>query len=179
MRFAPLKHTGNSRDAKEEAQWICDRIGELLYGEYTDHTNTTRAMEAADILVVTPYNAQRVCIERMLRERGINGVAVGTVDKFQGQEAAVVFYSMATSSGDDLPRDIAFLYELNRFNVAISRAKALCVLVASPALLRPACATIEEMEMVNLLCRYVEEATIRRMPTSSYVKTDIKSFASV
>lgn len=159
LRFMPLVHTGNSRDSKEEAQWICDRIAELANGTLTDDKGRTRALSPADILVVTPYNAQRATIERMLRARGIDKVAVGTVDKFQGQEAAVVFYSMATSTGEDLPRDIAFLYERNRFNVAISRAKALCVLVASPALLRPVCNTIEEMEMVNLLCCYVEEAT--------------------
>ena len=84
--------------------------------------------------------------------------AIGTVDKFQGQEAPVVFFSMATSSGDDLPRNLEFLFSRNRLNVAISRAQSLAVLVASPKLLEIRCRTIEQMRMVNALCRFVEEA---------------------
>ena len=160
LRFKPIAHTGNSRDSSEEAQWICDRIEELLSGTLIDEHRNERDIQASDILIVTPYNAQRSCIERKLKARSLDGIGVGTVDKFQGQEAAIVFYSMASSSGEDLPRDIAFLYERNRFNVAISRAKAMCVLVASPELLRPVCNSLEEMAMVNLLCRYVEEAAL-------------------
>jgi len=104
--------------------------------------------------VVTPYNAQA----QELRERLPEGVAVGTVDKFQGQEAPVVFFSMATSSGEDLPRNLEFLFSRNRLNVAISRARALAVLVASPRLLDVACHTVEQMRMVNALCRFVERA---------------------
>jgi hypothetical protein len=78
---------------------------------------------------------------------------VGTVDRFQGQEAAVVLISMATSSGDDLPRQIEFLYSRNRLNVAISRARCrLAVIVASPRLLDTSCSTIEQMQLVNTLC---------------------------
>jgi superfamily I DNA and/or RNA helicase len=73
---------------------------------------------------------------------------VGTVDKFQGQEAAVVVISMATSSGDDLPRQIEFLYSRNRLNVAVSRARCLAVIIASPRLL----STIEQVRLVNALC---------------------------
>ena len=80
------------------------------------------------------------------------GARVGTVDKFQGQEAAVVLISMATSSGDDLPRQIEFLYSRNRLNVAISRARCLAMLFASPRLLEIPCNTIAQMELVNALC---------------------------
>ena len=80
------------------------------------------------------------------------GAQVGTVDKFQGQEADVVLISMATSSGDDLPRQIEFLYSRNRLNVAISRARCLGVIVASPRLLETSCSTIEQMRLVNALC---------------------------
>ena len=83
---------------------------------------------------------------------------VGTVDKFQGQEAPVVFYSMTTSSGDDLPRGLEFLFSRNRLNVAISRARALAVLVASPRLLDTACRSADDMRLLNALCRYVELA---------------------
>jgi uncharacterized protein len=85
-------------------------------------------------------------------------VPVGTVDKFQGQEAPVVFFSMASSSGKDVPRNIEFLFSHNRLNVAISRARCLAVLVASPKLLDLTCRTVEQMRLVNALCRFVEVA---------------------
>ena len=88
----------------------------------------------------------------LLRSRLPEGARVGTVDKFQGQEAAVVLISMATSSGDDLPRQIEFLYSRNRLNVAISRAQCLAVFVASPRLLDTQCWTIDQMRLVNTLC---------------------------
>jgi uncharacterized protein len=81
-----------------------------------------------------------------------DGARVGTVDKFQGQEAAVVLVSMATSSGDDLPRNVEFLYSRNRLNVAISRARCLAVIFANPKLLEVSCGKISQMELVNGLC---------------------------
>jgi uncharacterized protein len=106
-------------------------------------------------MVVTPYNAQ----VRLLTERLPDGVRVGTVDKFQGQEAAVVFFSMATSSGQEVPRNVEFLYSRNRLNVAVSRARCLAVLVCSPELLHIKCRSPEQMRLVNALCRLVELAT--------------------
>jgi uncharacterized protein len=104
------------------------------------------------VIVVAPFNAQ----VRALRERVPAGVAVGTVDKFQGQQARVVFYSMASSSGEDVPRGLDFLFSRNRLNVAISRAQCLAYLVASPRLLDASCRTIEQMRLANALCRLVE-----------------------
>jgi superfamily I DNA and/or RNA helicase len=95
---------------------------------------------------------------RCLRERLPQGVQIGTVDKFQGEEAPVVFFSMATSSGGDLPRNLEFLFSRNRLNVAISRAQALAVLVASPKLMEISCRTVDQMRLVNALCRLVEVA---------------------
>ncbi len=86
------------------------------------------------------------------------GVQVGTVDKFQGREAPVVFFSMASSTGDDVPRGLEFLFSLNRLNVAISRAKALAVLVCSPRLLETRCRTVDQMRLVNGLCAFAEQA---------------------
>jgi superfamily I DNA and/or RNA helicase len=106
------------------------------------------------VLVVTPYNAQVRCLRKRLGPHA----PIGTVDKFQGQEAPVVLFSMATSSGDDLPRNLEFLFSRNRLNVAISRAQSLAALVASPQLLEIRCRTIEQMRMVNALCRFVELA---------------------
>ena len=84
---------------------------------------------------------------------------VGTVDKFQGQEAPVVFYSMATSTRRESPRNMEFLFDPNRFNVAISRAQCMAFLVCSPALLDARCSNVEQIAMVNTVCRYVEAAT--------------------
>ncbi len=114
-------------------------------------------MRPCDIIVVTPYNAQRRLIASVLHDANID-IRVGTVDKFQGQEAFVVFYSMATSSGNDIPRDIGFLFEKNRFNVAVSRARAMSVLVCSPRLLDVSCNSAAQMASVNLLCAFAERA---------------------
>jgi uncharacterized protein len=105
-------------------------------------------------MVVTPYNEQVRC----LRERLPESVRVGTVDKFQGQEAPVVFFSMATSSGAEAPRTLEFLFSRNRLNVAVSRAQCLAILVANPRLLEAPCRTIDQMRLVNALCRFVEYA---------------------
>ena len=83
---------------------------------------------------------------------------IGTVEKFQGQEAPVVIYSMTASSPEDAPRGMSFLYNPNRFNVATSRALSICILVASPKLLEPECRTIDQMKWANVLCRYKEMA---------------------
>jgi uncharacterized protein len=105
-------------------------------------------MGADNILVVAPYNSQ----VNLLRSVLPSGARVGTIDKFQGQEAEAVLISMATSSGDYLPRNIEFLYDKNRLNVAISRAKCLAVVVASPALMHIKCGTPEQIQLVNTLC---------------------------
>jgi uncharacterized protein len=109
---------------------------------------------ATELMVVAPYNAQ----VNLLRELLPDDVPVGTVDKFQGQEADVVLYSMASSSGEDVPRGLEFLLSRNRLNVAISRARCLAYLVASPRLLEVNCRTIPQMKLANALCRFVEIA---------------------
>jgi predicted RecB family nuclease len=155
-RYLPVDHRGNSRESPEEAELIAEEADKLLRGRVVIGGKAERAMTPDDILVVTPYNAQRLRITRALAARGHSGIRVGTVDKFQGQEAPVVFYSMATSSGEDMPRDMSFLFEKNRFNVAISRAQCLSVLVCSPQLLEVRCRTPNEMMLANLLCAFVE-----------------------
>jgi predicted RecB family nuclease len=162
LYYVPIEHAGNSSNSPDEADWIVREIALLLGGTVVDsqprdQRGLPRPLEERDIIVVTPYNAQRRLIARKLDAAGI-AVQVGTVDKFQGQEAAVVFYSMATSSGDDVPRDLEFLFERNRLNVAVSRARAMSVLVCSPRLLDVDCRTPEQMALVNLLCAFAEEA---------------------
>jgi predicted RecB family nuclease len=158
LRYVPVEHHGNYRASAEEADTLVATISELLGGTVTLGDNAPRPMTQADVLVVAPFNAQRKRIRQRLAAAGLSDVRVGTVDKFQGQEAPVVFYSMATSSGATLPRDLEFLLEKNRLNVAISRAQCLTVLVCSPRLLELRCKTPEEMALVNLLCAYVESA---------------------
>ncbi|HLJ74359.1 MAG TPA: DEAD/DEAH box helicase, partial [Thermoanaerobaculia bacterium] len=161
LGFIPVTHQGNSQSSSEEAARIAAEIAKLLDGgEVTDEKGATRKLEQKDIMVVAPYNAQVRCVTEVLRQRGIVDVPVGTVDKFQGRQAEVVFFTMATSSGDDLPRDIDFLFSKNRLNVAISRARCLAIVVASPRLLDVACNTPEQMMLVNALCRFVEMASV-------------------
>jgi uncharacterized protein len=155
VRFLPCPHEGNTRSSVDEAEVLAAAVADLLDGgTYTDENGVTRPLVPDDLMVVTPYNAQ----VRLLTKRLPDGTRIGTVDKFQGQQAAVVFFSMATSSGAEIPRNVEFLFSRNRLNVAVSRARCLAVLVASPELLHVSCTTPEQMRLVNALCRLVELA---------------------
>ncbi len=114
---------------------------------------TEHPLRLEDILIIAPYNAQVADLSARLP-----GARTGTVDRFQGQEAPVVVYSMTTSSPADAPRGMEFLYSLNRFNVATSRARCACVIVGSPRLFEPECKTPKEMRLANACCRYLELA---------------------
>lgn len=133
VRVLAVEHTGNSTESPEEADAIIAEIGTLLGCPWTDEDGTV-ALGQQHILVVTPYNAQVVLLRRRLDAAGLPDVQVGTVDKFQGRQAPVVFVSMTASSIDDVPRGIGFLLNRNRLNVAISRAKYAAVLVRSARL---------------------------------------------
>ena len=148
LRFISVEHEGCSQKSEAEANRVRQLYQSLLAQRWIDRKGRVRPIGVDDILVVSPYNMQ----VNLLRSRLPEGARVGTVDKFQGQEAAVVLISMATSSGDDLPRQIEFLYSRNRLNVAISRARCLAVIVASPKLLETSCSTIEQLRLVNALC---------------------------
>jgi uncharacterized protein len=158
IRHVPLAHVGASNRSRDEAAWIAEAIAGLVGRPWTDRHGVTRPMRVADVLIVAPYNAQVAEIARTVEQRLGAAPNVGTVDKFQGREAPVAIYSMTTSSPDDAPRDFDFLYSGNRLNVAVSRARGLAVLLATPALLRVACRTPEQMRLVSALCRLVEVA---------------------
>jgi uncharacterized protein len=167
IRFIPVQHDGNAQSSKEEVQKVVSLVNELLQGTRDDGGQMV-PMTLDDILVVAPYNVQVNELKRALPA----GARVGTVDKFQGQEAHVVIMSMATSNADYLPRDIEFLFSKNRLNVAISRAKALAILVASPDLLTVPCSKPEQMALVNTLCalvHYSGRIASREMPASARV----------
>jgi predicted RecB family nuclease len=128
-----VDHDGNSTDSPEEADAIVAEIERLIGASWTDE-HGPRPLTPDDVLVVTPYNAQVVLLRERLDAAGLQAVRAGTVDKFQGQQAPVVFMSMTASSIDDVPRGIGFLLNRNRLNVAVSRAKYLSVIVRSPLL---------------------------------------------
>jgi len=159
LRFIPVEHKGNQSDSPEEAGKVAELVEALLRdARWTNKKGQVGLITLEDILIVAPYNAQ---VSLLLRELP-RGSRVGTVDKFQGQEAPVVIYSMATSSPQDAPRGMEFLYSGNRLNVATSRAQCVTVLVASPALFDVQCKTPRQMQLANAFCRYLEMSHPRR-----------------
>jgi uncharacterized protein len=130
----------------------------MVGGSWTNADGESGPLLPKDFMVVAPYNAQVRRLREALRAAGLAEVPVGTVDKFQGREAPVVFYSMATSSAEDVPRSLEFLFSRNRLNVAVSRAMCLAFVVASPLLLESRARTIEQMRLINALCRFVDLA---------------------
>lgn len=160
-RFNPVEHAGCSQVCAEEITAIARKIEDLVGSEYIDREGVSRPLARGDFLVVAPYNAQVNALKSALPD-----IRIGTVDKFQGQEAPVCLISMTTSSADELPRDIAFLYSLNRINVAVSRAQVLAVLFASPRLLDVPCRTIRDMALVNTLCLLAEHSASLDAPSS-------------
>jgi predicted RecB family nuclease len=159
VRHVPLVHSGAGNRSRAEAEWIAAAITSLVGRTWTDRDAQRRPLTIDDILIVAPYNAQVAEIARVVEARLGRRPNVGTVDKFQGREAPIAIYSMTTSTPEEAPRDMEFLYSGNRLNVAISRARGLAVLVASPALLRVACRTPQQMRLLNALCRLLEIAS--------------------
>jgi uncharacterized protein len=154
LHVVEVPHEGNTNSSPEEAGAVALLVRDLLGREWQDRSGGRLPITAGQILVVTPYNAQIRAIEDALAEAGCRaGVRVGTVDKFQGREAPVTIYSMATSSADQAPRGLEFLYDPHRLNVATSRARAMTIIVASPDLVRVACTTPRQMLLANALCR--------------------------
>jgi len=154
-RTVPVVHTGNQNSSPEEAEVIVKLVADILGSatSWVDREGKEKPVTLEDILIIAPYNAQVFDLKDK-----IPGGRIGTVDKFQGQEAPIVIYSMTTSTSVDAPRGMNFLYSLNRLNVATSRAKCLSILVCSPALFEPECRTPVQMKMANAFCQYLEMA---------------------
>jgi uncharacterized protein len=155
LRYLPVAHTGNQNCSPEEATAISDLVTAMLNSgaTWTDADGKEQLLALNDIMVITPYNAQVFEIQQHLP-----GLRVGTVDKFQGQEAPIAIYSTATSSHADAPRGMEFLYSLNRLNVATSRARCLSILVCSPLLFEAECRTPRQIQLANAFCRLLELA---------------------
>ncbi|WP_339872990.1 TM0106 family RecB-like putative nuclease [uncultured Brevundimonas sp.] len=155
LRFVSVPHSGNQSSSLEEAAAIAAIVKDLVdAGASWIDRKGSHPLTLEDILIIAPYNAQVYEIQRR-----IPGAKVGTVDKFQGQEAAIAIYSMATSSHADAPRGMEFLYSPNRLNVATSRAKCLSIMVGSPSVFEADCRTPRQMQLANAFCRYLEVAS--------------------
>ena len=145
--FVPVEHYGNIQICNEEIEAIKSCLTELLGGTWTDNEGISRHVTEADITIVAPYNAQ----VNELMDALPKNIRVGTVDKFQGQEAPICLVSMTASTAEDSSRGLEFLLSLNRLNVAISRAKGLALVFGSPKLRAASCGTVEQMRLVNTL----------------------------
>ena len=160
LRFVAVEHAGNTNASDAEADRVAGLMHELLDAgaAWVDKDGVRKPLALEDVLIVAPYNAHVAALRAKLPD----GARVGTVDKFQGQEAPIVIYSMATSTADEAPRGMEFLYSLHRLNVATSRARCVAAIVASPALLTPDCRTPEQMRLANPFCRFLELAAVLR-----------------
>jgi hypothetical protein len=155
-RFVGQGAAGYDSESPPEAEAVADLARAIVEGgsTWTDDKGRVCPVTWGDVLIVAPYNAQVGAIKRLLPL-----ARVGTVDKFQGQQAPVSIYSMTTSSPDLAPRGMEFLYSRNRLNVATSRARCVAVVVASPELLRVRARTPRQMRLANALARFVEMAS--------------------
>ncbi len=159
LRRLIVDHVGCATSSIEEADAIFDEIVRLLGADWTDSAGLTKPLVASDFMVVAPYNDQVDLLRaRLALDARTVGVQVGTVDKFQGRQAAVVMFSMATSSDADIPRSVDFLFSRNRLNVAISRARCLAYLVCTEELLNSRARDVEEMRLISTLCAFAEQA---------------------
>jgi uncharacterized protein len=153
--YVPVEHDANQSRAAEEVEAVVSLVAALTADgvRYRNASDEEAPLTNADLMIVAPYNAQVTALAERLPD-----VRIGTVDKFQGQQAPVVIVSLTTSSPEDAPRGMDFLYSANRLNVATSRAKALCILVGSPRLFEPDCRTPQQMRLANSFCLYRELA---------------------
>jgi len=149
-------HSGNQNSSAEEVEHVAEIIRELTKGDviYTDVEGEKHIVGMEHVKIIAPYNAQVALLKSNLPER----LEIGTVDKFQGQEAPIVIFSLATSAPEDAPRGMEFLYSPNRLNVAVSRAKSIFILVGNPSLFEPDCRSAQQMKLANAFCRYLEMA---------------------
>jgi uncharacterized protein len=149
------EHEGNQNSSAEEAEKIVSIVNALTCGAvyWVDCNRKKHLLQPEHIKIISPYNSQVELLQSALPE-----MQIGTVDKFQGQEAPVIIFSMATSTPEDAPRGMEFLYSLNRLNVAVSRARAVFILVANSSLFEPLCKSPHQMQLANALCRLKEMA---------------------
>ncbi len=160
LRWLRAHHAERSTESLEEAELVAEQILSMLGSPWVNQAGESAALNSNDFMVVAPYNDQVRLIRRQFDGNPmLASVQVGTVDKFQGREAPVVFFTMTTSSSEDMPRGPEFLFSRNRLNVAVSRARCLAYLVCTEELLNSRARSIEEMRLIGTLSAFVEYAT--------------------
>jgi predicted RecB family nuclease len=153
--YVPVNHSGRQTSSEEEVKEVKMIVETILKNkvQWINRKGERNLLTENDILIVAPYNSQVKALSKALP-----GLRIGTVDKFQGQEAPIVIYSITCSSSEDAPRGMNFLYSPNRLNVATSRALCMCILVGTKQIFEAECRTIEQMKWVNAFCRFRELA---------------------
>jgi len=152
LMFEPVEHSGNSTGSDEEVEHIAALVERLQGRPYQLANGEQGTLGGDQILITAPYNVQ---VNRLKRRLG-SKARVGTVDRFQGQEAPVAIHSLTASDADTAPRGLDFLLAPNRLNVAISRAQCLSIVVGSPELATGISTSIGNVERLNRLCRLLE-----------------------
>ena len=154
LHYIPVKHQGRQSYSPEEVEVVSEVYqGILLHASWIDRNQKKSKITPDDLLIITPYNAQVRRLQEVLPQ-----ARIGTVDKFQGQEATVVIYSLTSSDVEEVPHGMIFLYSQNRLNVAISRAKCISIIIGNPQLFHPSCRDPFQMKLANSFCRYKEKA---------------------
>ena len=157
LRWLRAEHSARSKESPEEAALVAHQIRQMIGASWTDKDGISHLLGAEHFMVVAPYNDQVALIRQTLEaDARTRGVRVGTVDKFQGQEAPIVFFTMTTSTAADMPRDPKFLFSRNRLNVALSRARCLAFLVSTEELLNSRAANLDDMRLISTVCAAVE-----------------------
>jgi uncharacterized protein len=160
LRWIRAEHADRSTESYEESALVIAQILSMIGTQWVNQAGESAPLSANDFMVVAPYNDQVNLLRREFdKVPGLRGVRAGTVDKFQGREAPVVFFTMTTSSGVDISRGPEFLFSRNRLNVAVSRARCLAYLVCTEELLNARARSIEEMRLIGTLSSFVEYAS--------------------
>lgn len=148
-----VEHSGNTNASPEEVDIVSEIVAHLTNGDVTfiNEKNEKATLTTSDIKIITPYNAQVHAIKQRLPF-----LEIGTVDKFQGQEAPVIIYSVATSSSEEAPRGMDFLFSPNRLNVAVSRARTRFIMIANPSIFEAECKSPYHIRLANAFCRFKE-----------------------
>ena len=159
LRWVQAHHDGRTTESPEEAELVAAEIDRMIGTRWTDQHGVDSELTVGDFMVVAPYNNQVDLLRaRLDQDERTRGVPVGTVDKFQGRQAVVVFFTMTASTGTDVKRGADFLFSRNRLNVAISRARCLAYLVCTEELLDSRARDVPEMRLIATLAAFVEHS---------------------
>ena len=161
IHFIPVNHEGNTQGSIEEVDVIKQLAERLISLEYWPNNKgeKQRKIDWSDILFVAPYNYQVNLLTTSLNKQA----RIGSVDKFQGQEAPIVFVSMCASNALESPRGIEFLFSKHRLNVALSRAQSLVIVVGSPNLARTPVNNLRQMELINFYAEIINQGSINKL----------------